>query len=192
MRREYRWAVASIIALTIGVFAANGYARTAIPFYRVVANALTAGHPWKVETVRIRQSDAGPAMELQLVGEVRNRITDPEPAALILSRAQLGSITQNAVVFWLLLLLVPPVSIRQLLLYLAVGLPMFALLESITTVCQLVGPMAYATAVLAGEPDPLTLWERWSRFLQAGGLIVIDICAGLLTVSIARAGFNTR
>jgi len=37
----------------------------------------------------------------------------------------------------------------------------------------------------------LTLWERWSRFLEAGGRLVVEIGAALATVALAGSGFSS-
>jgi hypothetical protein len=59
----------------------------------------------------------------------------------------------------------------------------FVLLEAATTVCQLMNPLAYASAVLAGERDPLTAWECWSRFLEDGGRVGLAVVAAALVAA---------
>jgi hypothetical protein len=58
----------------------------------------------------------------------------------------------------------------------------FLALEAATTGCQLLHSMAEASAILAGE-DPVTFWERWSRFLEAGGRFVLEVATALVTVA---------
>jgi hypothetical protein len=52
--------------------------------------------------------------------------------------------------------------------------------------------MAEVTALLAGEKNPLTPWERWSRFLEAGGRFVVEISAALIAVTMARIAVPDR
>ena len=44
-----------------------------------------------------------------------------------------------------------------------------------------------ASAMLAGEIDPLTAWEQWSRFLESGGRFALELCAALLAVALSAA-----
>jgi pimeloyl-ACP methyl ester carboxylesterase len=74
----------------------------------------------------------------------------------------------------------------------AVGLPIFLGLEVFTTTVQLLHNLPEASALLAGEKNPLTLWERWSRFLEAGGLFVTEACAVVLTKVIAQRVSHRR
>jgi hypothetical protein len=76
--------------------------------------------------------------------------------------------------------------VRGLLIRLGAGIPVFLVLEAATTGCQLVHSMAQASAILAGQPDPLTVWERWSRFLEAGGRFALEVGAALITVTAVR------
>jgi hypothetical protein len=72
-----------------------------------------------------------------------------------------------------------------------VGIPVFLGLEGITTGIQLMHSLAEVSAILAGETNPLTLWERWSRFLEASGRFVIEVCAALLTIAIVQRASHT-
>jgi hypothetical protein len=74
---------------------------------------------------------------------------------------------------------------RRRLACLALGIPVFLALEASTTGCQLVHSMAQASAMLAGEPDPLTAWERWSRFLEAGGRFALEVCSALSLIALS-------
>jgi hypothetical protein len=93
-------------------------------------------------------------------------------------------------VFWPLLLVWPAISIRQRVTRLMIGVPVFFGLEAITTATQLILPMAQASAILAGDNDPVTGWDRWSRFLEAGGQFVV-VCGGAILVS-AATGRRSR
>jgi len=67
-----------------------------------------------------------------------------------------------------------------------VGIPVFLGLEAATTVCQLLSPLAYGSAVLTGDASPLTWWDRWSRFLENGRRIALAVTAATLAVAAAR------
>jgi hypothetical protein len=86
----------------------------------------------------------------------------------------------------------PAASVRERLTRIAVGLPIFIGLEVITTTVQLLHNLPEASVLLAGEKNPLTLWERWSRFLEAGGRFVIEACAVVLTKVIAQRVSHKR
>jgi hypothetical protein len=70
-------------------------------------------------------------------------------------------------------------------------LPAFFGLEAITTAVQLVHNLPEASALLADENNPITVWEHWSRFLEAGGRFGVEVCAVLLTIVLARV-LSTR
>lgn len=40
--------------------------------------------------------------------------------------------------------------------------------------------------MLNGDPDPLTPWERYSRFLEGGGRFVLEVLGALLTIGAAK------
>jgi hypothetical protein len=178
--------VGALAALAIGATFATPYARLAAPYYAAVDRLIAAGHPWSIVSVQVKPGAKSPSPELQLVGDVRRRPEDPQPAGRIVSHIQVGEAVEAPVVFWTLLLLWPLGSPRRRWLSLAIGLPMFLCLEAVTTGIQLMHSMAEVTAILAGESNPLTLWERWSRFLEAGGRFVVEIGAALLTVAIVK------
>jgi hypothetical protein len=115
--------------------------------------------------------------------EVRRSQDDLEPAARVIIHVQVGEVIETPVVFWAVVFVWPMATLRRRLVCVAVGIPMFLVLEAATTGCQLVHSMADASAMLAGEADPLTAWERWSRFLEAGGRCALELCAALLTVA---------
>jgi hypothetical protein len=123
---------------------------------------------------------------LVLVGDVRRLPGDARPAARVVARVQVGEAAETPTVFWTLLLLWPAASLRARALRCAVAVPLFLGLEAMTTAVQLMHNLPEASALLAGERDPLTLWERWSRFLEAGGRFALEVCAVLLAVAIAK------
>ena len=96
----------------------------------------------------------------------------------------MGEVIETPLVFWTLVLLWPARTARQRVWRVAAGLPLFLALEAVTTGCQLVHPLAEASALLAGEQDPITVWEYWSRFLEAGGRFGLEVAAALLAVGI--------
>ena len=96
----------------------------------------------------------------------------------------MGEAVETPIVFWTLVLLWPARTAREYLVRLAVGIPVFLGIEAATTACQLVNPLAEASALLAGEQSPLTLWERWSRFLEAGGRFALEVAAAILPIAL--------
>lgn len=188
MRRELCWALSATAVLAIGVTCAEAYARLAAPYYAAVDRLIAQGHPWTIISVDVKPGTKSPSAELQLVGEVRRNSGDTVAQAKIISHVQVGEAVEAPIVFWTLLFLWPVQSRRQRLLYVLAGVPIFLGLEAITTGIQLMHAMAEASAILAGEQDPMTLWERWSRFLEAGGRFVVEVCAALLTVAIGSRG----
>jgi hypothetical protein len=192
MRPELRWGLAALVALAIGVTCAESYARFAVPYYAAIARLIAAGHPWTIVSVDVKPGAKSPSPELQLVGDVRRTPADPRPAGRIISHIQVGEAVETPVVFWTLVLLWPAGSLRQRLLHIAVGIPLFFGLEAITTGIELMHAMAEVSAILAGEMQPLTLWERWSRFLEAGGRFVVEIGAALLTIATCQRERNPR
>jgi hypothetical protein len=182
-RIEWRWPLAAILALTVGATCAESYARLAVPYYTVATTVIAHFHPWRIVSLGVAQDDSSHGSVLRLTGEVRRYRNDPLPAAIVVNRVQVGEAIETPVVFWTLLLVWPAETLRQRLARLAIGVPVFLALEGVTTACQLVYSMARASAILAGEINPLTLWERWSRFLEAGGRFVLELTAALLTVA---------
>ena len=185
MRLEWRWAIIAALALTIGATCAEGYARLTVPYYTAVTTLIADFHPWRIVSLVVKPDESSHGMVLRLTGEVRRHRDDPLPAAMVVNRVQVGEAIETPVIFWCLLLAWPAQTVRQRLIRLAVGVPVFLALEGVTTACQLVYSMARASAMLAGEQSPLTLWDRWSRFLEAGGRFVVEVTAALVTVGIA-------
>jgi hypothetical protein len=186
MRREARWAAAVIVAFTIGALCAGSYARLATPYYSAVASLIASMHPWRVVDVRVVRDDSTHGTVMSLTGEVRVHRTDTQAAALIVGHVQVGEIVETPIVFWALLLMWPAGAAQERARRIAWGIPVFLLLEATTTPCQLVYSMARASALLAGESDPFTAWERWSNLLEAGGRFVLETTAALVTVAAAR------
>jgi hypothetical protein len=186
MRREWRLGLAIVIAFAVGTTCAEGYARLAAHYYATIAEWIAETHPWKIISVAVARDESNHSAVLLLTGDVRRERTDSRPAVRIVSRIQVGEVIETPLVFWTILALWPAKSMRRRLGFLAVGAPVFLLLEAATTAMQLVNPMAEASAILGGDLDPLTLWERWSRFLEAGGRFVVETAGALLAVAIVE------
>lgn len=185
MRPEWRWVVAAVAALSVGAFGAPHYARLAAPYYRVAAAFIAQGHPWTMTGVDVAHDTSRPGMFVHLRGEVRATQNAERPAAALVTRVQVGAVVEAPVIFWTLLFVWPAASAYLRLAFLACGIPVFLGLEAATTVAQLLNGFAEASAVLAGDSNPLTAWERWSRFIESGGRDVLAVCAALLTVAMA-------
>jgi hypothetical protein len=192
MRREVLWGLAALVALTLGAVGASAYARTAAPFYGWVIDQITRGHPWQVVSLEVVPGDRGPGRILRLVADVRRQATDPSASARVIARVQVGEAVETPVVFWTVLLLWPAGNRRQRFASLAVGLPIFLGLEAMTTAVQLMHDLPEASALLAGERDPITLWERWSCFLEGGGHFVVSATAAVVAASLGGRFFATR
>jgi hypothetical protein len=190
MRSERRRILAAVLivalALAAGIYAGGAYARRAAPFYAAAAALIAKAHPWKVNGVRVSVDQGMHGQVLRLTGEVRRSADDARPAAIIESHVQVGEVIETPVIFFSLLLLWPALTIRERVWRLALAVPAFFVLEILTTVCELLRPLAEASALLNGEAHPLTLWERWTRLLEAGGRFVLEIAGVILTVGWAR------
>jgi hypothetical protein len=186
MRREWRWILAAVVALTVGAIGAEAYSRLAAPYYTAAARWITLGHPWEIVDIEVVPNSSGPGVILQLTGTVRERADDSQPAAAATSKLQVGAVVESPVIFWTLLLLWPAGSFRERLACLALGTPVFLGLEAATTTCQLVSPLAYGSAVLAGDPDPVTSWQRWSWFLEAGGRVALALAAAMIPITMIQ------
>lgn len=192
MRREWKIAMFAVVALTIGAIAAEPYARLAAPYYAFVARMLARGHPWEILDVIVGKDETGKITVLRLDATVRRMREDAAPAAIVNSGLHVGALAQNPVIFWSVLLLWSTRLMGPRWRVLLVGVPVFLCLEAATTVCQLLNPLADASAVLAGDPAPFTTWEGWSRFLEGGGRFVLALGAGLLTVGLTRSLWRTK
>jgi hypothetical protein len=185
MRLEWRWPAAAILALLVGAFGAQRYVQLAAPCYRAAAVWLASGRPWTITRVDVAEDAARPGVFVRLHGEVRRNSASARPAATCIGRVQAGAAIEGPLLFWAVLF-AWPATVRRLGAMLLMGLPVFFGLEIATTVCQLMNGFAEASAIIGGDPDPLTGWERWSRFLESGGRDVLAVCAALLTVAGAR------
>jgi hypothetical protein len=186
MPAEWRFALAAVLALSVGALGAERYARFATPLYRAAAGLIAAGHPWKVLEVGVSRSGPGGSAILRLTGEVRRHREDVLPAAVVVGKLQVGEVVETPIVFWTLLLAWPARTLRERLRRCALGLPVFIALELAIVPLQLTWGMAEASAELAGVSGPLTLWERWSNFLEAGGGFVLQSAAAVATVAAAQ------
>ena len=186
MRHEWRWIFAAAATLAAGSMGATSYARLAAPYYTAAARWIALGHPWEVVNIDVSPGNSGRGALLRLTGTVREGAQASQPAAKLISKLQVAAVAESPVVFWMLLSLWPLRSGRERLGLLALGIPVFLFLETATTVCQLLNPLAYASAVLAGNPNPVTGWERWSRFLEAGGRVALAVAAALITITLIQ------
>jgi hypothetical protein len=193
VRVEIRRAAVAIVALALGVACARPYAQLAAPIYATAVRLLASGHPWDIVSLEVAPAKDDPGSVLELVGTVRQQASDDAPAARLVARVHVGEAIETPIVFWTLLLMWPAASVRARVLRCCVALPVFVGLECLTTVAQLMYPFPTVSALLAGERDPVPLLERWSRFLEAGGRFVIEVCAAMLAVTIAnRLGPGAR
>ncbi|MEJ0005157.1 MAG: hypothetical protein WDM77_01880 [Steroidobacteraceae bacterium] len=184
MRTEIRWGLAAIIALAIGATCAQPYARLAAPWYAAVARLIAMDHPWQVTGIDVRPGNSNLTAQLQLAAEVFRYPGALKPVARVIGHVELGEVTETPLVFWTVLLIWPAASIRQRVRRVLVGVPVFFALEASTTAIQLMLPMPQVMAILAGDPDPVTLWDDWSRFLEAGGQFVLACGCAILVASL--------
>lgn len=190
MRPEWRLTIAAAVALTAGTLCAEPYARLATPYYRAVDRLMARTHPWTIEEVAVAEDPNSRGSVLRLIGEVRRRRGDARPAATVVSRIQVGEVIETPLVFWTLLLAWPAAAPRERRTRVGVGAAAFLALEAMTTAMQLLSPMAKVSAILAD--DPLTLWERWTGFLESGGNFVLASAAALVTLAAANAIVRPR
>jgi len=192
MRPEWRIGLAAALALLGGAALAEPYARVAAPYYAAVARLIAREHPWSITEVGVTAGPDGHSKVLRLVGEVRRQRDDARPAALVVSRVEVGEAIETPIVFWTLLLVWPAARARQRWTRVAVGIAVFLGLEAITMAAQLLHPMAETSALLAHLPvavrdaGPLTLWESWARFLEAGGTFVLAVVGALATLALSN------
>jgi hypothetical protein len=170
---------------------ARYYAQLAVPYYEYTTQLIARFHPWQIVSVEIANDPQNRGSSIVLLKCVvfRNQ-GDPRPAAIVVSRVQVGEVIETPLIFWgvlLALLGIPSAALRWWSV--ALGIPLFLGLEALTTVCQLIQPMVQTSAILAGPiegSDPLTPLMRWCRFLEGGGRYVIEVFAAILTVAIAH------
>ncbi|MGO9803409.1 MAG: hypothetical protein ACLPTM_02710 [Steroidobacteraceae bacterium] len=188
MRPEWRFTVAAIGALAVGAVCAEPYARLAAPYYAAVDRLIAMAHPWTIERVAVTTDPKSPGVVLRLIGEVRRQRSDLKPEAIAVSRVQVGTVIETPIVFWTLLLAWPAASARQRWIRLAVGVAVFLGLEAVTTATLLLYPVADVSSRLThDEADPLSLWGRWTRFLEAGGTFAVAAAAALVTVAVSSS-----
>jgi hypothetical protein len=150
-------------ALTLGVTCAEAYAQLAAPYYAAVDRLIAAMQPWTIEELVVTRDPKSPGMVLRLTGEIRRQREDSRPAAMVVSRVQVGEAIETPLVFLTLILVWPAATSRERLLRLA-----------------------EAAAILSGDDNPLTPWERWSRFLESGGRFVLAFVAALLALTLTQ------
>jgi hypothetical protein len=184
VRLEWRIGFAALAALLVGALFARPYARLATPYYTAVDRWIAASHPWQVDEVVVTDMQDHGAI-LRLTGEVRRRRSDARPAAKVVGRVSVGEAIETPLVFWTLLAVWPAVTSRERWVRLAWGIPVFLLLEAVTTGVQLVHSMAEVSAILGGDENPMTAWEVWSRFLEAGGQFALVAAAAAATVAVS-------
>lgn len=183
MRSEHRWALAFAAALVFAAVGARSYAHLAAPCYQAIAGLLALGRPWDVVSVEVAAPAGGAGAVLKLRGLVYQSAASLRPSFRMTGKLQVAAVAQGPLIFWTVLALWPASTVRRRLTMLALGVPVFVLVEAATTVCQLLNPLAWASAVLAGERDPVTMWEYWSRFLEDGGRAGLALFAAVLTAA---------
>jgi len=175
-----------MLALASGAFLERPYLACMTPIYAAASTVIARLNAWTVLDVQTTADPHSPGRVLRLRGLVANR-SAPSQSALIISRLQVGAPLETLVVFWALLVACSLSSRRRLLLSIALGVPVFLGIEAAMTVSQLVGPLASAPQLLAGAAEPMTPWEHWSRFLEAGGRVAVGITAALMTAALTEA-----
>ena len=184
MRLEWRIGCAAVAALLAGAVLARPYAGLAASYYAAIDRWIAASHPWQVDEVVVADTRDRGAI-LRLTGEVRRRRSDARPAATVVGRVSVGEAIETPIVFWTLLAIWPAATSRERWARLACGVPIFLALEAATTGVQLVHSMAEASALLGGEEDPVTAWEVWARFMEAGGQFALAAAAAAATMGLA-------
>jgi hypothetical protein len=191
MRAEYRWAAVALCALAVSAALAPGYARLIAPYYESVARLIAAGHPWEVISAEVRAGSVGSNAQIELSAFVREHAGDPNPAAKVVGRVQVGEAIETPLVFLTVLILWPAATRRQRWRRIGVGIPVLLVLEAATTATQFILPMAQASAMLAGDNDPVTGWDHWSRFLESGGQFVLAAGAAAVLAALTRGVSDT-
>ncbi len=178
-----RWLIVAAAALTVGATCSEQYARLVAPYYLTAARLIAQAHPWQIVELTVGPDMSGHGQAVLMTGLVREHRDDLQPSAKVICRLQVAAAVESPVILGTLLLAWPATNYRRRLAYLALGVPVFLGLEAVTSVCQLLNPLAYASAVLAGDTEPVTLLEHWSRFIESGGRAVLAHCAAILTVT---------
>jgi hypothetical protein len=185
VRIKLRWIVGPLLGLLLGSLCAEPYARIAAPYYLDVAQWIASTHPWVLDGISVVRASSGPGYILKLTGTVSEFAGGP-PAAMLIGKLQVAAVAESPAIFWTLLLVWPVATWRQRLSIVVLGIPLFLALEAATTLCQLLNPFAFASAVLAGAANPVTIWERWSRFLEGGGRVALAIAAALVPIALTQ------
>lgn len=192
MPRELRVTLVMALMLAVGLAGAKTYVRVMVPYYAGMGRLLAGLHAWQIQEVGLAREGPGGAQEVRLVAIVRKTPSQPLPALRVESTMTFGDIVQLPVIFWGILLAWRADTLKQLLLRLATGVPVFLTLEIVTTVCQLVGPMAEAAEYLNGNAHPLTAWEIWSRLMETGGRQALAAVAALLIVASGASSLHVQ
>jgi hypothetical protein len=187
MQQRWRKTAAIVFLIATGIAGAETYARLAAPFYEAIAKVIANPFPWDILSIEVAPDVNGHGKVLRLTGEVRRQPDLPTPSVRVITRISIGEVIEIPLVFWSVLLIWPAASLIRRLGYFAAGAPVFAILVTATTVSQLLHSMAQASAILAGESNPVTVWERWSRFLESGGSFALEVTAAICSVAVANA-----
>jgi hypothetical protein len=81
-----RVALAIAICLTLGATCGEGYARLALPFYKVTTSLIALPYPWTISDIDIAHDGASHSAVLRLKGDVRRHRDDPQPVATVVTR----------------------------------------------------------------------------------------------------------
>ncbi|HEY4209988.1 MAG TPA: hypothetical protein VGM84_00795 [Steroidobacteraceae bacterium] len=185
MRRDVPRVIIALAALLAAAVYSESYARLMSPAYLVVARFLADNQPWDITAVEVEPGKADIHGELHLRADIRRHLGDSKPVARVVGHLQVGSVVETPLIFWAILLLWPSGSGERTLLAILAGIPVAIALEALTTVAQLVAPLAGASALIAGQAHGATL-EKWSALLEEGGRVVICVLAALLVIALAR------
>jgi hypothetical protein len=185
VRRELVVALVALAALALGAAGAPTYARLALPYYRAASRVLASGRPWTVTSLDVVRDSKSPGLVLLLSGTVRRSPEATEVAAAIVSRVHVGATVEAPLLFWAVIALWPAGSLTQRWRMIAVAIPMWLALEAVSVAVPLLEPMSSASALLAGDPDPLTPWMRCSRFLEGGGRFALGAVCALVTAALS-------
>lgn len=192
LRPEARWLAGGVAVLVAITALAPVFASWAAPAYGAGARLLATGEPWQIGAVEVATVPGRPDRVLCLTARVQRSDDQPEPSAQVTGRVALGAVAEVPAVYWALLIAWPAQRRRVRVLRLLCGVPVYLALELATTVLGLVHALPEASAILAGNPDPLTGWERWTRFLEAGGRFALILAAALATLALAERWFAAR
>ncbi|HKT73933.1 MAG TPA: hypothetical protein VJQ47_13660 [Steroidobacteraceae bacterium] len=155
------------------------------PCYELLARAIAGTHPWEILGMEVGALGvATPGRFLTMDAAVRKHREDVTPGAIIESSIHVGATIQSPLVFWSLVLGWPAASLRQRWGRFIAAVPVFLCLEAVTTVCQLLAPLGQASAVLDGVADPVTGWDRWGRFMEAGGRILLALTGSVAVIAL--------